>query len=516
MPVIRRVAFWVGLLLAGACFVIGRTAWGLEPAAAATAAVTVLCAVWWCSEAVPIPVTSIVPFAFFPLLGVLDHGDLAAAFGDKFVLLFMAGFMLSRAAEKSQTHLRVAHGIMRVVGTTSGRRIIIGFMLATAFLSMWISNTATALIMLPVALAVLQEHRDARFGVSLLLGIAYGASIGGIATIIGTPPNGVFVSIYEDQVGRNVDFLTWLKIGVPVSLLMLLAAAVVLTARVKRIENFRLIELGAWTPAQRRVLAVMTATALLWIFRKAPFGGWSSLPLFAGADIQDATVGFLGVLAMFVIPSGERDDTGGRATLLDWKTARDIPWGILLLFAGGICIAKAFAASGLDQSIGQALTSVSALHPLLVIALLCLAVTFMTEVTSNTATTTLLMPILSAAGLASGLDPAVYMIPAALSASCAFMLPVATPPNAIVFAADAITIPKMARVGVVLNLIGVAVISLCCYYLIDPQTGIDGVEPPAATSSPESSRLTRPVDLGQAPPPFDHSTVSTAAASPSS
>ena len=474
----KRVSFWMGLALAATAGLVCRLTFGLSSEAAWTAAVTTLCAVWWSTEALPIPVTSIVPFAVLPLAGVLDDGHIAAAYGNKFVLLFLTGFMISRAAEKTQTHLRIAHGILRLVGTGSNRRIIVGFMLATAVMSMWISNTATALIMLPVALAVLEEQSDERFGVSLLLGIGYAASIGGIATIIGTPPNGVFVAVYEQQVGYAVDFPTWLKIGLPVSVALFVAAAVLLTFRVRSTAAFEFKDLGPWTSAQRRMLAVLTLTALAWVFRSAPYGGWSGLGWFEGADIEDATVGFVAVLALLIIPSGQRREGGGRAPLLDWQTARDIPWGILLLFAGGITIATAFAESGLAASVGEALSGLRSLHPLLVIATICFTVTFLTEVTSNTATTTLLMPILAAAGLAAGLDPAVYMIPAALSASCAFMLPVATPPNAIVFAADRITIPKMVKHGVWLNLVGVVIISLCCYYLIDPQTGLDGRTPP--------------------------------------
>lgn len=458
---------------------------GLESPAAMTGAVTTLCAAWWCTEAIPIPVTALVPFAIFPLAGVLDHGKLASAYGDKFVLLFMAGFMLSRAAEKSQTHLRVAHGMMRLVGTDSNRRIIIGFMLATAFCSMWISNTATALIMLPVALAVIEEHQDApKFAVSLLLAIAYGASIGGIATIVGTPPNGVFVSNYEQVAHKTVDFVTWMKIGVPVSVLMLIAAGVVLTLPVRGGGGGHVKDLGPWTTAQRRVLIVLATTAFLWITRTSPFGGWSKLLHMPMA--QDATVGLAAVVMMFMIPAEPRRDGMARSYLLDWPTARDIPWGILILFGGGIAIAKAFQETGLATEIGQSLQVLSDMHPVVVIAVICFTVTFMTEVTSNTATTTLLMPILGATAIGVGVDPAAFMIPAALSASCAFMLPVATPPNAIVFGSDQITIPQMVRVGFKLNLIGVVIVTAVCYFMIDRQTGLSaGPKPsPPAVQQP--------------------------------
>lgn len=447
----------------------------MKESPAMTAAVTILCAVWWCTEAVPIPVTSIIPFAVFPLAGVLDHKDLASAMGDKFVLLFMGGFMLSKAAEKSRAHLRVAQGMIRMVGTNSNRRIIIGFMLATAFCSMWISNTATALIMLPVAIAVIDRNQaDRRFAVSLLLAIAYGSSIGGMSTLIGTPPNGVFAGIYEKTTQIPVDFVSWLKVGIPVSVLMLIGCAVVLTARVSGGGNYKQEELGPWTAGQFRVTVVLTITALLWITRKLPFGlgGWSkwlNMPM-----AEDATVALLMVVIMFLIPNGQKDEHGKRDFLLDWKTARDIPWGILLLFAGGIAIAKAFGSSGLAAVIGQQMEHITAgMSPLMIIAIICVTVTFMTEVTSNTATTTLLMPILAASAVAAKVDPALLMIPAALSASCAFMLPVATPPNAIVFGgSDQITIPHMVRHGVLLNIIGVIVVTAVCYMVLDPQKGL--------------------------------------------
>ena len=465
----------LGPILAISTYFFCKGSVGMEHAPAMTAAVTILCAVWWCTEAVPIPVTSIIPFAVFPLAGVLDHKILAGALGDKFVLLFMGGFMLSKAAEKSKAHLRVAQGMIKLVGTQSNRRIIIGFMLATAFCSMWISNTATALIMLPVAMAVIDRTgSDRRFAVSLLLAIAYGASIGGMSTIIGTPPNGVFAGIYEKTTHIPVDFVSWLKIGVPVSVLMLIACGVVLTIFVKGGGNYTQEALGPWTPGQRRVTFVLGLTALLWITRKLPFGlgGWSKwldMPM-----AQDATVALLMVIVMFLIPNGQKDEKGKRDHLLDWKTARDIPWGILLLFAGGIAIAKAFGSSGLAAVIGQQMEQLTdGMSPLMIIAIICLTVTFMTEVTSNTETTTLLMPILAASAVAAGVEPSMLMIPAALSASCAFMLPVATPPNAIVFGgSDHITIPQMVRHGVVLNLIGVIVVTAVCYFVLDPQKGL--------------------------------------------
>jgi sodium-dependent dicarboxylate transporter 2/3/5 len=340
---------------------------------------------------------------------------------------------------------------------------------------MWISNTATALIMLPVAIAVIKENQgEPLFSINLLLAIAYGASIGGIATLIGTPPNGIFASAYDEIAGQAVDFLSWFKIGLPVSILMLMVCGYILTRGVRGKSSYQAEELGPWTPWQKRVLLIISLTALLWITRKLPFGwgGWSvwlNMP-----NAEDATVALLAVICMFLIPNGEKNNDGSTRKLLDWPTAVGIPWGILLLFAGGLAIASAFSASGLAEIIGERLhSSTAGMHPLLIMILISFSVTFLTEITSNTATATLLMPILAAGAVSSGLNPAMYMIPAALSASCAFMLPIATPPNAIVFGgADLLTIPKMARTGLWLNLAGVIIISLACYFILDPTTGL--------------------------------------------
>ncbi len=466
-----------GAVAAVGVYAVSRHLAQMDAPAATTAVVTVLCAWWWTTEAIPIPVTSILPFVVFPLLGVLDYEQLAGAWGDKFILLFMGGFMLSRAAEKSRAHLRVAHLILRLVGTRSDRRLILGFLVTAAFCSMWISNTATALILLPVATAVIQNRAGHhRFSVSLLLAIAYGASIGGVATLIGTPPNGVMASVYEQRTGHAIDFLSWTKVGLPVSALLLLGCGVLLTARIGRGGGYRADDLGPWSSAQRRMVGVLVVTAGLWITRRLPagLGGWSVWLGFPAA--HDATVALLAVILLFVIPSGERDESGGAQMLLDWPTARNIPWGILLLFAGGLAIARAFQNSGLAAQVGAVLELVAGTLPtVVVIGLICLVVTFTTEVTSNTATTSLLMPILAAAATASEVDATLFMVPAALSASCAFMLPVATPPNAIVFGgSDRVTIPSMVRHGLVLNLLGVVVITLVCWWALDPVAGLGG------------------------------------------
>ncbi len=492
---LRRIALVLGPFLAGLVYLLCRGLGSMDHAPAAAAAVTVLCAAWWCTEALPIPATALVPFALFPFLDVLDHSQLARAYGDPFILLFLGGFMLSKAAEKSDTHLRVARGMLRLVGTSSSPRIVIGFMLATAFCSMWISNTATALIMLPAAIAVIKNKPDAKkFTVALLLGIAYGASIGGVTTLIGSPPNGVFASQYLEAIKVDVTFFDWFKVGMPVFLIMFAIAAFYLTRGLEPYGDFEMQKRTPWTPAQKRVLAVIALVALAWITRAAPYGGWESFyadpSIGKVPKVTDATVALLGVVAMFLIPSGERTDKGERKRLLDWDTAVDIPWGILILFGGGLAIAASFKQTGLDQSIGTSLKAITDLPPILVVLVLCLSVTFLTEVTSNTATATLLMPILAAMAIAAGLDPATYMIPAALSCSFAFMLPVATPPNAIVFGSERLEIKDMVRKGFWLNIIGAFVITAVCTVVVDRKTGIDGDRPEASVEAVESDNAT--------------------------
>lgn len=443
---------WLGPLLAGIAGAAGALL-GAPAEATWTGVVTVLCATWWITEALPIPATSIIPFAAFPLLGVLDHREVATAYGHTLILLLLGGFMLSKAIESTGAHRRMALAMVRAVGGDGGRRLVLGFMLASAGLSMWISNTATVLMLLPVAAAVLEKLDDDRTAVALMLGIAYAASIGGLGTPIGTPPNVIFMGVYQEMTGRSISFLSWMAIAVPVVLVMLPLAWWVLTHRLRTGDRMRIEAAEAWTPAERRVLVVFALAAAAWITRTAPLGGWGGWFGMEGAG--DATVALAAVAACFVIPTG-RDD-GSR--LLRWEDAERIPWGLLILFGGGIAIARAFEASGLSTLLGESLSVLADLPTFLMMLGICLVVTFLTESTSNTATTTLLMPVLAAAGLAAGIDPALLMLPAALSATCAFMLPVATAPNAVVYGTGRVSIPQMASVGFRLNLLGAAVIA---------------------------------------------------------
>jgi sodium-dependent dicarboxylate transporter 2/3/5 len=443
--------------IAAALLVLARTA-GLPGPAAWTAAITALCAVWWVLEPIPIPATSILPFTLFPFAGVLTDREVATAYGHPMILLLLGGFILSTAMERNRAHRRLAHLMLRLTGGGSGRRVVLGFMLATAVCSMWISNTATALMMLPVALAVLEQEDTERLRVPLLLGIAYGASIGGIGTPIGTPPNIIFMAVYRETTGVQIGFASWMLIGVPAALLLLPAAWLRLTWHLRGGRAPVIPGLGPWRKPERRVLLMFGLTALAWITRSEPAGGWSGLLGLPG--VGDSTVALLAVSLMFLVPNGEGEP------LLDWNTARKIPWGLLLLFGGGIAIARAFGESGLSAAIGDAMVGISVLPLVLTMLLLCLCVTFLTEVTSNTATTTLLLPILAAAAFAVGVDPMLYMVPATLSASCAFMLPVATPPNAVVFGADLFSLRRMAREGFALNLVGAVLLTGWCFWIL--------------------------------------------------
>jgi sodium-dependent dicarboxylate transporter 2/3/5 len=453
----RQWALIAGPLLAIAV-AAGMNQSGWEGQACWTGAVAILCVVWWIFEPIPIPATAIIPLAVFPLTGVLPQEKIAAAYGSELILLMLGGFILSAAMERSGAHRRIALGMVNVIGGTSSRRIVLGFMAATAALSMWISNTATVLMMLPIALAVIAQSPDKKLAIPLLLAIAYGSSIGGLGTPIGTPPNLVFMQQYESFTGTAVSFSQWMSWGLPVVLIFLPIAGLWLTRKLDYRGELTIPPAGDWRPEERRVLIIFGLTALAWVTRLEPFGGWSTWLSLKGAN--DAIVALVAVVILFLVPNGR----GGK--LIDWESAERVPWGILILFAAGIAIAQAFVESGLSRAIADQLAVLASLHPLVMITAIALTVTFLTEATSNTATTILLMPILASAALGAGIDPALLMVPAAMSASCAFMLPVATAPNAIVFSSGHVTIANMVREGLTLNLIGVVVITLVCYFLV--------------------------------------------------
>ncbi len=449
---------------------------GQSHAIAATAAITLLTAMLWVTEALPIPITSLIPFFGFPMAGVLSHQAAASALGSHVILLLMGAFMLSKALEKSNVHSRLAYYLVNLTGGKSAKRLVFGFMLTAAILSMWISNSATTLMLLPISLAVLAHVKDPKLTVAMLLGIAYAASLGGVGTPVGTPPNIIFMSVYLETQGKEINFLEWMKTGLPVVFIGIPVIAWWLTRGLESTQDYVLPKSGAWQPAEKRVLSVFLLVAFAWMFRPY-WTAWLNI-----TTIGDSSIALAGVVLMFLMPSGNlatseqqslEQHKFGEVTkdkksdkLLDWQTAVAIPWGMLLLFAGGICIAKAFSASGLSELMGQGLTGLSDLPVPLLILCICLFVTFLTEITSNTATATLLMPILAAAGIAAGIDPALIMMPAAMSASCAFMLPVATAPNAIVYGMDKFTIKTMVREGLMLNIFLAFIITGVSYFTL--------------------------------------------------
>ena len=456
---IKQLMLWIAPL-GGACVSALMLSYGWAIEGALTAGLTLLCALWWIFEPIPIPATSMIPLGVMPLLGILDGKQVAQAYGDPLIILLMGGAMLSKAMEKSGAHRRIALGLVNLFGGENQSRLVFGFMVASAALSMWVSNTATTLMLLPVAYAVIDSVENSaesqKLAIALFLGIAYSASIGGLGTPIGSPPNVIFLKVYAETTGSMPSFSQWMVWALPVVVIMIPVAGLWMTRHLKNGTPLEIPKVGVWRDEEIRVLIIFGLTALAWITLREPFGGWTTW--FGVPSANYAAVALTAVVLMFVIPNG----SGGK--LLDWESASTIHWGVLLLFAGGIAIAKAFAITGISTAIGDALSGVTRLSIIVVIAVVAMAVTFLTEITSNTATTALLMPILAAASLGAGFEPALLMLPAALSASCAFMLPVATGPNAIVFGTGKITVEQMVREGLVLNLIGILVITAVVYF----------------------------------------------------
>jgi sodium-dependent dicarboxylate transporter 2/3/5 len=454
---------------------------GLSLAGQSVVAATAWIAVWWITEAIPIPVTSLLPLVLLPVLGAMPGKVVASQYAGDPIFLFLGGFLLAIAIERCALHRRIAVGIIRVMGMGPSRAVL-GFMLASAFLSMWISNTATTLMMLPIALAVIgtlqerlsDERQRANLAVGLLLGVAWGSSLGGIATPVGTPPNVVFLGLYDRlyEAGPRISFSQWIFAFLPLTIVGLPVAWLLLTrvfypagraAPATGDGDGLPAQDGPMTADQARVLAVFAGTALLWITRAnvdlgfATLPGWSNLLGDARGMVTDGTVAVFSAGLLFLLPSANRENS---RTLLRWRDSRDVPWGILLLFGGGFAIAHAFKETGVSKAIGDTLHQLDGLPILLLILLIALAVTHLTEITSNTATTTVLVPIAAAASIPLDVHPLVVMLPVTLAASCAFMLPVATPPNAIVFGSGKIRMGQMLRPGIVLNLITAVLIAL--------------------------------------------------------
>lgn len=444
---------------------------GMEPAAWRTAAVGVLMAVWWVSEALPIPATALLPLVAFPLLGVAPIGDAAAPYANPIIYLFLGGFLLAGAMQRSGLHRRIALTVVAAVGT-GPRRLVLGFMLATAFLSMWVSNTATTVMMLPIGVSVItltgtaasDDASAASFATALMLAIAYGASIGGLGTLIGTPPNAFMAGYMSETYDVQIGFAQWMLVGVPLVAVALPLAWLLLTRVLFRLDPAELSggravvrealhALGRVAPAERRVAVVFVLTALAWIVR----------PLVAGLvpGLSDAGIAIAAGLVLFLTPAGVRGER-----LLDWETAEELPWGVLVLFGGGLSLAAAISDTGLALWIGEALGGLGALPVWLLVLAVTTVIIFLTELTSNTATAAAFLPVLGPLAVSLGEGPLLFVVPAALAASCAFMMPVATPPNAIVFGSGRVTLPQMARAGVWLNLLFIALIMVVAYTLV--------------------------------------------------
>ena len=431
----------------------------LPPIAAATAAITLLTAWWWATEALPIPATSLVPFVLFPIAGVITHKQAAAGMGSHIILLMMGGFMMAKALECSGAHRRFAVSILRLIGQRNNKSLVLAFMLAGAFLSMWVSNTATCLMLMPIVLACIKQVDNPELTAPLIISVAYACSIGGITTLIGTPPNIIFAGLYEQFTGQEYGFVKWLGIGIPVFLCALPITWAWLTRNVSGNCHVELPETSPWSKDEKRVVSIFSLIVLLWIFRSQPFGGWTGL--LGTNSVGDSTIALFGAGLMFIV----RSEKGHG--LLDWQNAAKIPWGILLMFGAGITIAAAFFESGLADIIGTGLSgSANAVPVYVLILLICLCITFFTELNSNLATTTLVLPILAATAISADIPVELVMIPATLSASCAFMLPVATAPNAIAYSTEKINLKHMIREGLILNLILAFVISSLCYLLL--------------------------------------------------
>ena len=456
-----------------------------NPRVTYTAAVASLMAIWWMTEAIPLAATSLLPFVLFPLMGVLGGEAIASSYFNSVIFLFLGGFLLALAMEEWDLHRRIALRIINLFGG-SPSSIVIGFMVATAFLSMWISNTATALMMLPIGLAIIHkmenefgEETTKNFSITLMLSIAYACSLGGIGTLIGTPPNLAFVRIYQIIFPEApvISFGSWMLLAVPISIVMLIFTSFMLTKVFYKFDkNLRIdstfikeeyIKLGKISFEEKTVALVFAVTALLWIFRAdLNFGfllipGWQNILPFPDY-INDGTVAIGMSLLLFFIPSKKE-----KRTLLDIKVFAKIPWGIILLFGGGFALAEGFTKSGLSEFIGENFYNLDYLSPLVITLIVAFVINFLTELTSNTATAQMILPIMASVSVAIGIHPLLLMITATLSTSMAFMLPVATPPNTIIFASERIKIANMVKAGFAVNIMGVILVTIIVWFLGD-------------------------------------------------
>ena len=480
----------IGLILGPALFLI-TLLWfhpeGLSKEANAILASTLWVAVWWITEAVPIAITSLLPIVLFPLTGGLGLAETTASFGHRYIFLYIGGFILAIAIERWNLHKRIALNIIQFIGTNV-KSIILGFMIATAFLSMWISNTATSVMMLPIGMAIISqlidnpdtiENENKTFGKALMLAIAYSASIGGIATLIGTPPNLVLAGIVQETYGVEITFSKWFMFGLPISLILLVLCWKYLTEFAfsfkqkafpggKAEINKQLKSLGKISYEEKMVLLIFIATAFAWITRS--FLLQKFIP-----NLDDTIIAIISGIILFILPASK----GKNRKLINWEEAVRLPWGILLLFGGGLALAQGFTTSGLAEWIGGQMTLLEGASLFIILLFLIGMVNFLTEITSNLATTAMILPILAPLALIIDVHPFILMVGATVAASCAFMLPVATPPNAVVFGSGYLRIPDMVKAGIWMNLFSIIFLTLMVYFLLpllwdfDPNTIID-------------------------------------------
>ncbi|MBN3582023.1 SLC13/DASS family transporter [Algoriphagus aestuarii] len=475
----------LGLFLGPIAFLLIHFLMGspdLNPTAQSMLALAAWMAIWWITEALPIAATAFLPLIFMPLLGILPIADVSENYMHPTVLLYMGGFLLATGIEKWNLHRRIALNIINLLGTDL-RRIVLGFILATGILSMWISNSATSLMMLPIGLAVVNQFKSQlgesntsiadRLGKNIMLGIAYSASIGGLATLIGTPTNAIMAAVIKDLYDYSIGFNEWLAFGLPLVAVMLFICWYYLVSSANRLpKNFSLPDgkniignqlkaLGNISYEEKSVMIVFGTVCLAWILRS--FVLVKFLP-----EIDDTIIVLVGVVFLFILPSSSGDDR-----ILDWKTAERIPWGVLILFGGGLALAAGFKETGLAEWIGQRFTLIEGISFFLLLLIIIASVNFLTEVTSNVATASMLLPILASVAFKLDLHPFGLMVGATLAASCAFMLPVATPPNAVVFGSGYLQMKDMVKAGFWLNIISIFLVTLMVYFVLPWMWGID-------------------------------------------
>ena len=473
MPAYKKKGFLIGLTLFFLMMLFPAPA-ELSSAGWTVAAIAVLMAVWWATEAIPVAVTALLPLALFPLLDITSFETAALPYANKNIYLFLGGFILALGIESSGLHKRIALKMILAVGS-SGAKLIGGFMLVSALISMWVMNTSTTLMLLPIGLAVcgvisqtvpgMTDTDKANFDTALLLGIAYAATIGGMSTLIGTAPNIVFSAFMQDTYGVEISMFDWMKLGVPLAAVMLFGSWYSLTQYVFPIKfsasqeakdelKKMLSEMGSLTKDEIRISIIFGLAVFAWVFRTL----LNNIEFLSG--LTDAGIAIIAAILLFMTPSASK-----KGDLLKWEKSKELPWGLLLLFGGGLSLAAQISSTGLGMWIGQSLMVLSTVPPIVLILAVATLIIFLTEITSNVTTTTTFLPVFGALAVAIGILPVSLTVPVCLAASCAFMLPVATPPNAIVYGSNKFTIATMMRAGIALNIIGIIVVTMFAYFL---------------------------------------------------